>query len=64
MTLKKPSRPNRCRDSHKSGKKPVTVQPKGASALTEAINKALSELSADGSLSKISEKYFVTDVSK
>lgn len=38
--------------------------PKGASALTEAINKALSELSADGTLSKISQKYFGTDVSK
>lgn len=38
--------------------------PKGATALTDAINKALAQLSADGTLAKISEKYFGTDVSK
>lgn len=38
--------------------------PKGATALTDAINKALAELTADGTLSKISNKYFGADVSK
>ena len=37
---------------------------KGASTLTAAIDKALSELAADGTLGKISDKYFGTDVSK
>lgn len=37
---------------------------KGAKTLTEAIDKALTELAADGTLSKISNKYFSTDVSK
>lgn len=32
--------------------------------LLEAINKALAELSADGALSALSEKYFGTDISK
>ena len=33
-------------------------------ALREAINKALSELDADGTLSALSLKYFGTDISK
>lgn len=37
---------------------------KGSTALTDAINKALADLSTDGTLSKISKKYFGTDVSK
>lgn len=38
--------------------------PKGANALASAIDKALAELAADGTLSTISNKYFGTDVSK
>ena len=39
--------------------------PQGKStSLTDAINKALGELAADGTLAKISEKYFDADVSK
>ena len=37
---------------------------KGSSSLTDAVNKALSELQADGTLTKISQKYFDADVSK
>ncbi|MGW4246952.1 transporter substrate-binding domain-containing protein [Nocardia sp. NPDC004722] len=37
---------------------------KDSQALTDQINKALDELRADGTLAKISEKYFGTDVSK
>ncbi len=37
---------------------------KGSTSLTEAINKALGELAADGTLTKISQKYFDADVSK
>ncbi|NYE96369.1 cystine transport system substrate-binding protein [Psychromicrobium silvestre] len=37
---------------------------KGSTALITAINKALAELTADGTLAKISKKYFGTDVSK
>ncbi len=38
--------------------------PKGETALVEAINDALAELSADGTLSALSEKYFGTDISQ
>ncbi|MBC7442603.1 MAG: amino acid ABC transporter substrate-binding protein [Ramlibacter sp.] len=37
---------------------------KGSTALTAAVDKALAELAADGTLATISEKYFGTDVSK
>ncbi|MCQ9165745.1 amino acid ABC transporter substrate-binding protein [Arthrobacter sp. STN4] len=37
---------------------------KGAKALDDAVDKALKELAADGTLSKLSEKYFGQDVSK
>ncbi|WP_394941821.1 amino acid ABC transporter substrate-binding protein [Psychromicrobium sp. YIM B11713] len=37
---------------------------KGSTALSEAINKALTELASDGTLSKLSKKYFDADVSK
>lgn len=37
---------------------------KGSPELVDAINKALDELRADGSLAKISEKYFGSDVSE
>lgn len=37
---------------------------KGATALTDAVNTALKDLSADGTLAKLSEKYFGQDVSK
>ena len=39
---------------------------KGAdtASLLEAINRALAELDADGTLSALSEKYFGTDISK
>jgi cystine transport system substrate-binding protein len=37
---------------------------KGAKALDAAVNTALKELAADGTLSKLSEKYFGQDVSK
>lgn len=37
---------------------------KGATALTDAVNKALSDLATDGTLAKISTKYFGADVSK
>lgn len=37
---------------------------KGSGDLVEAVDKALDELSADGTLSKISEKYFGADVTK
>ena len=39
---------------------------KGAdtASLLEAINQALAELDADGTLSALSEKYFGTDISK
>ena len=37
---------------------------KGSTSLTDAINKALGELAADGTLTKISQKYFDADVSK
>jgi len=37
---------------------------KGATSLTDAINKALGELQADGTLQKISQKYFDADVTK
>ena len=37
---------------------------KDNSALTDAINEALAELSADGTLAEIGEKYFGEDVSK
>ncbi|MGW4534744.1 transporter substrate-binding domain-containing protein [Nocardia sp. NPDC004340] len=37
---------------------------KDSQALTDQVNKALDELRADGTLAKISEKYFGTDVSK
>jgi L-cystine transport system substrate-binding protein len=37
---------------------------KGSTSLTDAMNKALGELAADGTLTKISQKYFDADVSK
>lgn len=37
---------------------------KGSSSLTDAVTKALTELQADGSLTKISQKYFDADVTK
>jgi len=37
---------------------------KGSTELTSAVDKALDELRADGTLTKISEKYFGTDVTK
>jgi L-cystine transport system substrate-binding protein len=37
---------------------------KGSTDLVDAVNKALDELRADGTLAKISEKYFGEDVSK
>ncbi|MET4004714.1 cystine transport system substrate-binding protein [Arthrobacter sp. UYCu511] len=37
---------------------------KGSTALTNAVNTALKDLSADGTLAKLSEKYFGADVSK
>jgi cystine transport system substrate-binding protein len=37
---------------------------KGSTSLTEAINKALGELQADGTLTKVSQKYFDADVTK
>jgi cystine transport system substrate-binding protein len=37
---------------------------KGSTSLTDAINKALGELAAEGTLTKISQKYFDADVSK
>lgn len=37
---------------------------KGSTELTAAVDKALDDLRADGTLTKISEKYFGTDVSK
>lgn len=37
---------------------------KGSTALTDAVNTALKDLAADGTLSKLSEKYFGEDVSK
>lgn len=37
---------------------------KDSQALTDQINTALDQLRADGTLAKISEKYFGTDVSK
>ncbi|MET3921619.1 amino acid ABC transporter substrate-binding protein [Arthrobacter sp. UYEF20] len=37
---------------------------KGSTSLAEAVNKALGELQTDGTLSKISQKYFDADVSK
>jgi cystine transport system substrate-binding protein len=38
--------------------------PKGSTELVEAVNEALGELRADGTLAEISTKYFGTDVSK
>ncbi|MGV8885725.1 MAG: amino acid ABC transporter substrate-binding protein [Microbacteriaceae bacterium] len=40
------------------------VVAKGSTTLIDAINKALDELRADGTLAKISEKYFGADVSQ
>ncbi|MCW1249485.1 amino acid ABC transporter substrate-binding protein [Acaricomes phytoseiuli] len=40
------------------------VARQGSTALIEAVNQALSELSADGTLTRISEKYFGADVSQ
>ena len=37
---------------------------KGSTALTDAVDTALTDLAADGTLSKLSEKYFGQDVSK
>ena len=37
---------------------------KGETALVEAVNKALSELAEDGTLTELSVKYFGTDISK
>ncbi|QCB97421.1 amino acid ABC transporter substrate-binding protein [Arthrobacter sp. PAMC25564] len=37
---------------------------KGSTSLVEAVNKAVGELQADGTLAKISQKYFDADVSK
>ncbi|MFI5086050.1 MAG: amino acid ABC transporter substrate-binding protein [Actinomycetales bacterium] len=37
---------------------------KGATALTDAVDKALADLAADGTLAKISTKYFDADVTK
>lgn len=37
---------------------------KGSTSLAEAVNKALGELQADGTLTKISQKYFDADVTK
>ena len=37
---------------------------KGATSLAEAVNTALAELQADGTLTKISQKYFDADVTK
>ncbi|MBT2537907.1 amino acid ABC transporter substrate-binding protein [Arthrobacter sp. ISL-69] len=37
---------------------------KGSTSLTEAVNTALGELQTDGTLAKISQKYFDADVSK
>lgn len=40
------------------------VARKGATALIEAVNKALGELADDGTLTSISQKYFGTDVTR
>ena len=40
------------------------VMPKGETALREAVDKALEEMRADGTLTALSEKYFGTDISK
>ncbi len=37
---------------------------KGSTALVKAVDKALADLQADGTLAKISQKYFAADVSK
>ena len=37
---------------------------KGSTSLAEAVNKAIAELQADGTLTTISEKYFAADVTK
>ncbi|MGO4435348.1 transporter substrate-binding domain-containing protein, partial [Paenarthrobacter sp. RAF9] len=37
---------------------------KGSTSLTAAVDKALTELQADGTLKKISQKYFNADVTK
>jgi cystine transport system substrate-binding protein len=37
---------------------------KGSSSLAEAVNKALGELQTDGTLTRISQKYFDADVTK
>ena len=40
------------------------VMPKGETALREAVDKALEEMRADGTLTALSQKYFGTDISK
>jgi cystine transport system substrate-binding protein len=37
---------------------------KGSTTLTDAVNQALAELQTDGTLTKISQKYFDADVTK
>ena len=39
------------------------VMPKGEAALRDAVNKALEEMRVDGTLARLSEKYFGTDIS-
>ena len=41
----------------------AVVMPKGETALREAVDKALDEMRADGTLTQLSEKYFGTDIS-
>ena len=40
------------------------VMPKGETALREAVDQALAEMREDGTLTRLSEKYFGTDISK
>ena len=51
-----------CIDSQTTAQ--AVVMPKGETALREAVDKALEEMRADGTLTALSQKYFGTDISK
>jgi cystine transport system substrate-binding protein len=60
---KKPDAPVKIAATQESAEQSGILFRKGEAALKAALDKALSEIKADGTYSKISQKYFGTDVS-
>jgi len=64
LKKQKPDVPLKVVAEHEETSKNGILFRKGNKELVDAVNKALSDMKADGSYLKISEKYFGTDVSK